>query len=81
MAVPFDGTFLIDGPIAQINDGHQFDRTDEEYQKEIEALQNGPRIDLETHHEDGKQVQIFVSQYSLSTMILAHHAKGLMSIS
>ena len=55
--------------------------SDEEYQKEIEALKNGPRIDLETHHEDGKQVQIFVSQYSLSTMILAHHAKGLMSIS
>ena len=53
MAIPFDGTFLVNGSIEVDSQGGQFDRTDEEYKREIKELQESIWNELETHHDDG----------------------------
>jgi hypothetical protein len=64
MAIPFDGSFLIDN--LEI--------------PEIEALRAKEYPDLPVHQPGGKQVQIFLSEYSLNTLMISSHIQNLLSL-
>lgn len=65
MAIPFDGSFLIDNQEIP----------------EMEALRAKEYPDLPFHQPGGKQVQIFLSEYSLNTLMISSHIQNLLSLS